>query len=178
MVMTTEVMMMMMKTANDVITPKTNSNNGSHPSSINCWSTLLQQATLNVIMAEKRKAGVTDSSRLNFVMSDGVTVVACRYVWPKGQVAASMYYNEGTAFQRVRSATRAVASSNCARSSSVKGEWTHDKKQQHHMMTMHSQLHCCTLEHNKRKQTATKSNTPSTNSNTLKHTRPYSNKYR
>lgn len=82
---------------------------------------VLHQATLNVIMAEKRKAGVTDSSRLNFVMSDGVTVVACRYVWPKGEVAASMYYNEGTAFQRVRSATRAVASSNCARSSSVKG---------------------------------------------------------
>ena len=37
---------------------------------------------------------------LNFVVSDGFALLATRYVYPTTEPAASLYYSEGSAFQR------------------------------------------------------------------------------
>lgn len=46
-------------------------------------------------MAIQQSHGVTATSLLNFVVSDGATLVATRFVYPEGENAASLYYAEG-----------------------------------------------------------------------------------
>ena len=57
------------------------------------------QATLASIRNAQEGAAVTEVSLLNFVVSDGSTLVATRYVSHEGEEAASLYYAEGSAFQ-------------------------------------------------------------------------------
>ena len=57
------------------------------------------QATLASIRKAQEGAAVTEVSLLNFVVSDGSTLVATRYVSHEGEEAASLYYAEGSAFQ-------------------------------------------------------------------------------
>ena len=56
---------------------------------------LASQDTISCIARLQRQAGITDSSLLNFVVSDGTTLVATRYVYPETERAASLYYAEG-----------------------------------------------------------------------------------
>ena len=58
------------------------------------------QATLALIADTQRAAGITETSLLNFVVTDGLTMIATRCVFPETEAAASLYYAEGTAFQR------------------------------------------------------------------------------
>ena len=58
-----------------------------------------EQATLASITAAQEAAAVTEVSLLNFVVSDGATLVATRYVSRYDEEAASLYYAEGSAFQ-------------------------------------------------------------------------------
>ena len=58
-----------------------------------------EQATLASITAAQEEAAVTEVSLLNFVVSDGATLVATRYVSRDDEEAASLYYAEGSAFQ-------------------------------------------------------------------------------
>ena len=57
------------------------------------------QATLATITAAQEEAAVTEVSLLNFVVSDGSTLVATRFVSHEEEEAASLYYAEGSAFQ-------------------------------------------------------------------------------
>ncbi len=57
------------------------------------------QATLATITAAQEQAAVIEVSLLNFVVSDGSTLVATRFVSHKEEEAASLYYAEGSAFQ-------------------------------------------------------------------------------
>ncbi len=57
------------------------------------------QATLASIRTAQEGAAITEVSLLNFVVSDGSTLVATRYVSHEGEEAASLYYAEGSAFQ-------------------------------------------------------------------------------
>jgi hypothetical protein len=43
----------------------------------------------------QREQGVTDTSLLNYVVSDGTTLLATRFVSPEGGAAATLYYAEG-----------------------------------------------------------------------------------
>ena len=53
------------------------------------------QATVATITELQAEAGVTDVSLLNFVVSDGATLVATRYVSREDCPAATMYYAQG-----------------------------------------------------------------------------------
>ena len=57
------------------------------------------QATLATITAAQEEAAVAEVSLLNFVVSDGSTLVATRFVSHEEEEAASLYYAEGSAFQ-------------------------------------------------------------------------------
>lgn len=57
------------------------------------------QQTMELIGTVQRQAGITDTSLLNFVLTDGSTLIATRCVCPKAERAASMYYAEGTSFR-------------------------------------------------------------------------------
>ena len=57
------------------------------------------QATLATITKAQEEAAVAEVSLLNFVVSDGATLVATRYVSRDDEEAASLYYAEGSAFQ-------------------------------------------------------------------------------
>jgi acetylornithine deacetylase/succinyl-diaminopimelate desuccinylase-like protein/WD40 repeat protein len=62
---------------------------------------LAMQATVATITRVQREVGAGDQpSLLNFVVSDGATLVASRFVLPEGAAAASLYYAEGAAFER------------------------------------------------------------------------------
>ena len=70
-------------------------------------------------------------SLLNFVVSDGVNMIATRYVSHESESAASLYYAEGSAFQReghgsgerAQSATTGAASNAAsARDTAVTGQ--------------------------------------------------------
>lgn len=61
---------------------------------------VLRQATLAFIAETQRAAGITETSLLNFVVTDGHTMLATRCVFPETEMAASLYYSEGSAFQR------------------------------------------------------------------------------
>lgn len=56
---------------------------------------LLQQATVATILEVQAAHGVTATSLLNFVISDGATMIATRFVHPASERAASLYYAEG-----------------------------------------------------------------------------------
>lgn len=58
------------------------------------------QATIATITACQQERGITEVSLLNFVVSDGVNMIATRYVSHESESAASLYYAEGSAFQR------------------------------------------------------------------------------
>ncbi len=53
------------------------------------------QATLCTITRIQKEHSVTDTSLLNFVVSDGISMIATRFVYPEGEPAASLYYAEG-----------------------------------------------------------------------------------
>lgn len=58
------------------------------------------QDTLATISQQQAKYGVTCVSLLNFVLSDGATLIATRYVYPETESPASLYYAEGAGFVR------------------------------------------------------------------------------
>lgn len=58
------------------------------------------QATFATITAAQETAGITEVSLLNFCVSDGSTLIATRYVSHEDEEPASLYYAEGSAFQR------------------------------------------------------------------------------
>lgn len=60
-----------------------------------CIMMLLRQATVSDITRFQQEAGETEVSLLNFVVSDGPTLVATRYVSRDDCAAATMYYAEG-----------------------------------------------------------------------------------
>lgn len=53
------------------------------------------QATIATIQSVQRAHNITDSSLLNFCVSDGSALLATRYVSPPTNDAASLYYAEG-----------------------------------------------------------------------------------
>ena len=50
------------------------------------------QATIATISRLQHEAGITDTSLLNFVVADGATLVATRFVSNERDAAASLYY--------------------------------------------------------------------------------------
>jgi hypothetical protein len=46
--------------------------------------------------------GINDVSLLNFVVSDGATMIATRFVRPESEAAATLYYAEGASFDRLQ----------------------------------------------------------------------------
>jgi hypothetical protein len=46
--------------------------------------------------------GISDVSLLNFVVSDGATMIATRFVRPESEAAATLYYAEGASFDRLQ----------------------------------------------------------------------------
>ncbi|KAK9917148.1 hypothetical protein WJX75_001304 [Coccomyxa subellipsoidea] len=58
------------------------------------------EATFATITAAQETAGITEVSLLNFCVSDGSTLIATRYVSHEDEEPASLYYAEGSAFQR------------------------------------------------------------------------------
>ncbi len=60
----------------------------------------LLQATFATITAAQEEADISDISLLNFVVSDGVSMIATRYVSHSTEDPASLYYAEASAFQR------------------------------------------------------------------------------
>lgn len=60
----------------------------------------MNQATIASITKCQQEAGITEVSLLNFVVSDGHNMIATRYVSHEGESPASLYYAEGSAFQR------------------------------------------------------------------------------
>jgi len=80
------------------------------------------QATIATISRIQHEAGITDTSLLNFVVSDGKTMVATRYV-SNDEQPASLYFAEGSAYQRTggsidapKAAARAASASAALRS--------------------------------------------------------------
>jgi predicted glutamine amidotransferase len=56
------------------------------------------QAAVATVVAVQAAAGVAATSLLNFVVSDGATMIATRFVYPEADTAASLYYAEGVRF--------------------------------------------------------------------------------
>jgi len=56
------------------------------------------EATIASLNRFAREADITEPSLLNFVVSDGETVVATRYISSKVHEAASLWYSSGTSF--------------------------------------------------------------------------------
>jgi hypothetical protein len=65
-----------------------------------CLSLLLLQAAISTICEVQDAMGVRDISLLNFVVSDGSTLIATRFVRPESESAATLYYAEGASFDR------------------------------------------------------------------------------
>lgn len=61
-------------------------------------SRMRSQATVATITGFQAAEGITDVSLLNFVVSDGKTLIATRYVSVDGCPAATMYYAQGATF--------------------------------------------------------------------------------
>jgi hypothetical protein len=53
------------------------------------------QDTISTIARLQAAAGVSDTSLLNYVLSDGACLIATRCVLPETADAASLYYAEG-----------------------------------------------------------------------------------
>lgn len=60
-----------------------------------------RQTTIAVICSVTGEAGTTENSLLNFVVSDGATLIATRFSSKEGESPASLYYAEGWSFERV-----------------------------------------------------------------------------
>ncbi|GAX84568.1 hypothetical protein CEUSTIGMA_g11989.t1 [Chlamydomonas eustigma] len=58
------------------------------------------QDTINCISRLQLQHSIKDTSLLNFVLSDGSSLLATRYVYPENEPAASLYYAEGANFTR------------------------------------------------------------------------------
>ncbi|GIL70254.1 hypothetical protein Vretifemale_1091 [Volvox reticuliferus] len=58
------------------------------------------QDTIATISSVQRRHGVTATSLLNYVVSDGSTLIATRFVSPESDGPASLYYAEGASFAR------------------------------------------------------------------------------
>ena len=58
------------------------------------------QATIATITRIQAATGIIDVSLLNYVVSDGATLVATRFVSHEGDAPASLYYAEGSSYQR------------------------------------------------------------------------------
>lgn len=95
------------------------------------------EATIATITKCQQEAGITEVSLLNFVVSDGHNMVATRYVSHDSESPASLYYAEGSAFQREphetgarpESATPGAASNAAsARNTAVTGEGEYSLK--------------------------------------------------
>jgi glutamine amidotransferase len=69
-------------------------------------------ATISRIQAE---SGIVDISLLNFVVSDGRTMVASRFVSSDSEQPASLYFAEGSAYERSREDASAEAAEAAAR---------------------------------------------------------------
>lgn len=50
----------------------------------------------------QRRYGITATSLLNYVVSDGSTLIATRFVSPESEGPASLYYAEGASFARTQ----------------------------------------------------------------------------
>lgn len=66
------------------------------------------QETINTIGQLQRQAGITATSLLNYVVSDGTCLLSTRFVMPETADAASLYYAEGAAFSRTTETATAV----------------------------------------------------------------------
>jgi len=60
------------------------------------------QAAISTITKVQDQLGVQDVSLLNFVVSDGATMIATRFVRPETEAAATLYYAEGASFDRLQ----------------------------------------------------------------------------
>lgn len=58
------------------------------------------QDTITCIADVQEKYGVSETSILNYVVSDGNHLIATRYVFPESANAASLYYAEGSSYRR------------------------------------------------------------------------------
>ncbi|GLI58924.1 hypothetical protein VaNZ11_000709 [Volvox africanus] len=58
------------------------------------------QDAIATISAVQRRHGITGTSLLNYVVSDGSTLIATRFVSPESDSPASLYYAEGASFAR------------------------------------------------------------------------------
>ena len=58
------------------------------------------QDTICTISRIQKEAGIKDTSLLNFVISDGVNMIATRFVSDAKEAPASLYYAEGSAYGR------------------------------------------------------------------------------
>lgn len=58
------------------------------------------QATIATISRIQNEEGITDTSLLNFVVSDGESTIATRFVSKEDAPAASLYFAEGSAYER------------------------------------------------------------------------------
>ncbi|GLC44069.1 hypothetical protein PLESTB_000932700 [Pleodorina starrii] len=65
------------------------------------------QDTIATISAVQRRHGITSTSLLNYVVSDGTTLIATRFVSPESDGPASLYYAEGASFARTAPAANA-----------------------------------------------------------------------
>lgn len=60
------------------------------------------QAAISTITRIQDQMGISDVSLLNFVVSDGATMIATRFVRPENEAAATLYYAEGASFDRLQ----------------------------------------------------------------------------
>ena len=58
------------------------------------------QETIATVERVQQAAGITAPSLLNFVLSDGCSVIASRYASGVGAKAATLYFSWGTSFER------------------------------------------------------------------------------
>lgn len=65
------------------------------------------QATFATIRRVQQEADIEAISLLNFVVSDGITMVATRFASDPDEVPASLYYAEGGKYQRTADSTAA-----------------------------------------------------------------------
>ncbi|KAL6762357.1 nucleophile aminohydrolase, partial [Haematococcus lacustris] len=68
------------------------------------------EATIATISALQQAQGITATSLLNYVVSDGTCLIATRFVNPANGDAASLYYAEGASFQRAAASPPAADS--------------------------------------------------------------------
>ena len=78
------------------------------------------QETVATISRVQAEAGVSELSLLNFVVSDGATMVATRYSSSPTQEPASLYYAQGAAFVRHADTSNTNHSTHSAAASSIK----------------------------------------------------------